>query len=224
VSPGLCVATLVLLAAGPAAEPALRDLQLRVPDRPEWWRREVAGGRPLDPNLERGLRTALATLAAPDWGRALTQPERMTLWDLGAGSNGLRHVGFRGHRRFEDGMDPAEWEGMLLLNPETARVLTIEAWPVNQAELSVLRLARYRRSTRWTLDLGFLRPLGRMKPPPRVHDLRMEFLEDGTVLEQRRTAKLKSSSGASRERTSVRLQVWSSRPGAAVESRLDGRR
>ena len=204
-APGLCVAALIVLAAVPPAEPALPDFPLRVPDRPEWWRRQVPAGRPLDFNLERSLEAALATHVPPDWGRALATPERMSLWDLGVGRDGLRHLGFRGHRRFDEGADPAEWEGTLRLNPDTERVLTIEAWPVNQAVLSAHGLARYRRSTRLTLDLGFLRSLGRLKPPPRVRDLRIDFLEDGSVLEQRRTAKLKSSSGISRERSSVRV-------------------
>jgi hypothetical protein len=159
-------------------------------------------GGPLDTDVHNSLRSGLAKLAAPDWGGALAQPERMSVWDLGVDADGLRHVGFRGQRRFEKGTDPAEWEGTLVFKPDEERVLSIEAWPVNQAEISINRLARYRRSTRLTLDLGFLHPLGRTKRPPKVRDLRMLFREDGSVLEQMRTAKLTSSFEVGREHTS----------------------
>ena len=97
-----------------------------------------------------------------------------------------------------------------MFNPDVEKVLSIEAWPVNQAQLSTQRLERYLRSMRLTLDLGFLFPVGRLKPPPRVRDRRMLFLEDGSVLEQARSAKLKSLFRLGRERRSVSLR----RPGA----------
>ena len=197
--------TAIVLLAAASSDPVLPDFPLGLPDRPDWWRREVPRGRPVDANLEKSLTAAFGTLPTRDWGRALAEPGGMSLWDLGASADGLRHVGFRGYRRFTNGADPGEWEGILVFNPDAERILMIEAWPLNQAALSAHRLGRYRRSIRLTLDLDFFLPLGRTKPPPRVRDLRMVFLEDGSVLKQERSAKLKSSSGPARPRTRVTI-------------------
>src|SRR5262245_41523905 len=102
------LALLVFLGVCPALA-AVPDFPFRTPDRPDWWRREVPRGRLLDADLQDSLMAAAASLPMPDWGRALSQPGHMSVWDLGADADGFRHVGFRGNRRFEKGEDPREW-------------------------------------------------------------------------------------------------------------------
>src|SRR5687767_14962020 len=98
----LGLAAIVFLAAA-LSEPVLPNFPLGLPDRPDWWRRDVPRGRPVDPDLRRSLTSVFATVPVRDWGRALAEPGRMSLWDLGAGADGLRHLGFRGYRRFANG-------------------------------------------------------------------------------------------------------------------------
>src|SRR5262245_51565131 len=111
-----CLPLLVLLSAT-ASQAAAPDFPFSTPDHRDWWRREVPRGRPLDADVHNSLTSGLAKLAAPDWGAALAEPGRMSIWDLGVDAGGLRHVGFRGDRRFKNGTDPGEWEGTLVFNP-----------------------------------------------------------------------------------------------------------
>lgn len=104
------LATLLLLTAVPS-QAALPEFPFRLPDRLDWWRREVPRGRPVDPELEVSLGVAFAALPPREWGRALADSGRRSLWDVGLDEGGLRYVGFRGNRSFRQGEDPGEWEG-----------------------------------------------------------------------------------------------------------------